>query len=99
MKNDKSLNIICKRLTDWNICCRKVLNLPPSTRTYLIHNIKDTLPIRNIIMNRILNFFTSGVNHNCALISDFFYECFIIKFIPYVHKCKHHSSISQCKLQ
>ena len=72
MKNDKSLNIICKRLTDWNICCRKVLNLPPSTRTYLIHNIKDTLPIRNIIMNRILNFFTSGVNHNCALISDFF---------------------------
>ena len=32
----------------------------------------DTLPIRNIIMNRILNFFTSGLNHNCAIISDFF---------------------------
>ena len=32
----------------------------------------DTLPIRNIIMSRILNFFVSGLKHNCSLISDFF---------------------------
>ena len=31
-----------------------------------------TLPVRNIIMKRILDFFISGLNHNCNLISDFF---------------------------
>ena len=46
----KKIDRLC---TDWNICCRRVLSLPPRTRTYLIHHIMDTLPIRNIIMNRI----------------------------------------------
>ena len=58
--------------TDWNICCRRVLNLHPHTRSYLLHHMMDTLPIRNIIMSRILNFFVSGLKHNCSLISDFF---------------------------
>ena len=31
-----------------------------------------TLPIKNIIMNRILNFFVSGLKHSCTIISDFF---------------------------
>ena len=31
-----------------------------------------TLPIKDIIMNRMMNFFVSGLKHSCTIISDFF---------------------------
>ena len=31
-----------------------------------------TLPIKDVIMSRILNFFVSGLNHDNTIISDFF---------------------------
>ena len=58
--------------TDWNICSRRILNLSPRTRSFLIHQMLGTLPIRDIIMKRILDFFVSGLKHNCVLISNFF---------------------------
>ena len=57
---------------DWNICCRKVLGLHPRTRTYLLHQVMDNLPIKYIIMNRILIFFITGIKHQNTLISNFF---------------------------
>ena len=62
---------------DWNICCRRVLGLHPRTRTYLIPHLMDTLPIKCLIMNRMINFFISGLNHECILISNFFKNALI----------------------
>lgn len=58
--------------TDWNICCIKILGLHPQTRSYLIPLIMDILPIKNMIMNRILNFFIAGIHHDSTLIANFF---------------------------
>ena len=32
----------------------------------------DTMPIQDVIMSRILNFFVNGLNHDNNIISDFF---------------------------
>ena len=56
----------------WNICCRRLLRIPPNTRTYVIPHIMKTMPIKHIIMYRILNFYISGLNHECSTISWLF---------------------------
>ena len=56
----------------WNICCRRLLGLPPNTRTYVIPHIMDIMPIKYIIMSRILNFFISGLKHESEMISLLF---------------------------
>ena len=63
---------IAELVTAWNICCRRLLALPPDTRTYVIPNIMGTLPIRFTIMYRMLNFFISGLNHSSKMIASFF---------------------------
>ena len=65
-------NDVDRLCTEWNVCCRRVLGLHPRTRTYLIHQIMGNLPIKYIIMNRVLNFFISGIKHESTLISNFF---------------------------
>ena len=74
--DNEYVNRLC---TDWNICCRKILGLDPRTRTFLIHQIMDNLPIKYIIMNRIVNFFISGIKHQSALISNFFKNVLVAK--------------------
>ena len=74
--DDKQIELLVRT---WNICCRRLLGLPPNTRTYVIHNIMDTMPIRYIIMSRILNFFVSGLNHKCNIISMLFKNTLISK--------------------
>ena len=56
----------------WNICCRRLLRIPSSTRTYVIPHIMNTMPIKHIIMYRMLNFYISGLNHECSTISWLF---------------------------
>ena len=46
--------------------------MPPNTRSYVLHHIMDTIPIRYVIMSRILNFFISGLSHKCETISLLF---------------------------
>ena len=61
--------LIEELVKSWNICCRRLLGLPPNTRTYVIPHILGTMPIKYIIMYRMLNFFVSGLNHECETIS------------------------------
>ena len=56
----------------WNICCCRLLRIPSSTRTYVIPHIMNTMPIKHIIMYRMLNFYISGLNHECSTISWLF---------------------------
>ena len=56
----------------WRICCRRLLGLPPDTRSYVIPSIMGTWPLRHTIMYRILSFFISGLMHDCQNISLFF---------------------------
>ena len=65
--------------TDWNICCRRILGLRQDTRTYLIPHLMNTLPIKCIIMQRMINFFSSGINHHISMISDFFKNALLSK--------------------
>merc|ERR1712030_36632 len=52
-------------------CNHRLLNLDQQARSNLLHQIMDTFPIKDIIMSRILNFFTRGLNHESSTISDF----------------------------
>ena len=58
--------------TTWRVCNRNILGLDPKTRSYLLPQIMDTLPIKDIIMCRSLNFFIGGLKHDNKVISDFF---------------------------
>ena len=66
--DDPKVDTLC---TTWKVCSRRILYLDPQTRSNLLHQIMDTLPIKDIIMSRILNFFTRGLNHESNIISDF----------------------------
>ena len=67
--DDRQLDELIKT---WNICCHRLLGLPPNTRTYVIPHIMDIMPIKYIVMSRILNFFISGLKHENETISMFF---------------------------
>ena len=67
--DDPKINELC---TAWKVCSRRILGLHNRTRSRLIHQIMDTMPILYIIMYRILNFFISGINHTESFISNFF---------------------------
>ena len=58
--------------TSWRVCNRKILGMHQCTRSYLLHNLMNTLPIDDILMNRILGFFIHGLNHEDNFISGFF---------------------------
>ena len=58
--------------TGWRVCNRKILGMHPCTRSYLLHSIMDTMPIDDIIMNRILGFFIHGLHYENSFISSFF---------------------------
>ena len=64
--------MVDKLCTTWKICNRKILGLSAQTRSNLLHHIMDTLPIKDIIMSRSLNFFIGGLRHDNKIISDFF---------------------------
>ena len=64
--------MVSRLCTTWNICSRKILGLSAQTRSFLLHQVMDTLPIKDVIMNRIMNFFVHGLNHTNKIISDFF---------------------------
>ena len=67
--DDPKIDELC---TAWKVCSRRILGLHNRTRSRLIHQIMDTMPILYIIMYRILNFFISGINHTESFISNFF---------------------------
>ena len=46
--DDKQIELLT---TTWNKCSRKLLGLAPNTRTYVLHHIFDTMPIRYTIMS------------------------------------------------
>ena len=56
----------------WRVCSRKLLGMHQCTRSYLLHNLMNTQPIDDILMNRILGFFIHGLNHKDNFISGFF---------------------------
>ena len=58
--------------TAWNVCCRKILGLNPRTRTYLLAPLMKTMPIENMILHRITNFFLNGLNHTNRIVKTFF---------------------------
>ncbi|CAL4078999.1 unnamed protein product, partial [Meganyctiphanes norvegica] len=58
--------------TKWKVCCRRLLNLSPRTRSRFIHYLMGTAPILDIIMYRMLSFFIAGLNNEDNLISNFF---------------------------
>ena len=67
--DDPKVKTLC---TTWKVCSRKILGLSAQTRSYMLHQIMDTMPILDVIMSRILNFFVNGLNHDNNIISDFF---------------------------
>ena len=58
--------------TSWRVCCRKLLSLHQQTRSYLLPNVMDTLPVDDIIMKRMLAFYVKGLSHSNEYISSFF---------------------------
>ena len=67
--DDPKIKELC---TAWKVCSRKVLNLPCRTRSRLLHQIMDTMPILYTVMFRLLSFFINGLNHTDDFISNFF---------------------------
>ena len=67
--DDSKVDKLC---TTWKVCCRRLLNLNPRTRSHLIPHLMGTSPILDIIMYRILSFFIAGINHKDNIISYFF---------------------------
>ena len=67
--DDPKVKELC---TTWKVCSRRLLNLSQRTRSRLIHHLMNTAPIQDIIMYRMLNFFTSGLNHKDTVISNFY---------------------------
>ena len=67
--DDPKVDQLC---TTWKVCSRKLLNLSSRTRSRFIHHLMGSMPIKDMIMYRMLNFFTSGLNHNDKIISSFF---------------------------
>ena len=67
--DDPAVDELC---TAWRVCSRKILGLNKQTRSYMLPNIMGTIPIQDVIMRRILNFFVTGLNHDDNIISDFF---------------------------
>ena len=58
--------------TAWKVCCRRILGVHERTRSRLLHNIMETMPIMDTIMYRIMTFFISGINHMNENIAGFF---------------------------
>ena len=67
--DDPKVEQLC---TTWKVCCRKLLNLSQRTRSRFIHHLMDTMPIKDIIMYRMLSFFIAGLNNKDELISNIF---------------------------
>ena len=64
--------MVNKLVTTWKVCNRNILNVDPKTRSFLLPQIMDTLPLKDVIMSRSLNFFIGGLTHDSKVISDFF---------------------------
>ena len=58
--------------TTWRVCSRRVLGVHYRTRSRLLSNLMDTLPIKDIVMSRMLNFVINGLNNDNELISMYF---------------------------
>ena len=59
----------------WRTCARRVINVHPRTRSYLLPGLLCSLNARNEIEKRILIFFRDGLNHDSTVIKSFFYNC------------------------
>ena len=66
---DTNVENLC---TAWKVCCRKIIGLKPDARSNILHHLMNSLPIRDIIMLRMLNFIKSGIHHNNIIITNFF---------------------------
>ena len=58
--------------TAWNVSSRNILGLDARTRTYLISTLMKAMPIRDIIMHRMMSFFLNGIDRRSNVISYFF---------------------------
>ena len=67
--NDHKLEELYKT---WRICCRRLLELDPRTKSYVLPHIMNSFDISDIIKERFINFFIGGVNHKSVEISNFF---------------------------
>ena len=67
--DDSKVDKLC---TTWKICCRRLLNLSPRTRSHLIPHLMGTSPILDIIMYRMLSFFIAGLHHKDKIIRYFY---------------------------
>ena len=61
--------------TTWKVCLRKVLNLNPRTRSYLLPAISNSLNAKAEIEKRMLTFFIQGFNHCSYTIKSYFLNC------------------------
>ena len=48
------------------------MGVHPQTRSYLLPNVMNTMPIDDVVMFRMILFFLNGLNHESELISCFF---------------------------
>ena len=67
--DDPNVEKLC---TAWKVCCRKIIGFKPDSRSDLLHHLMNTLPIRDMIMYRMLCFYKSGLHHGNEMISKFF---------------------------
>ena len=58
--------------TAWRVCSRRILGVHYRTRSWLLPYLKNTMPINDIVMSRMLNFIINGLNNDNELISMFF---------------------------
>ena len=63
---------LTKLYTGWRVCCRKIIGVHPQTRSYLLPNVMNSMPIDDVVMLRMILFFLNGLNHKSELISCFF---------------------------
>ena len=67
--DDPNVDKLC---TAWKVCCRRIIGLKPDARYNLLHHLMNSLPIRDIIMYRMLCFYKSGIHHENVTIAKFF---------------------------
>ena len=67
--DDPNIDVLC---TAWKVCCRRILNIKPDSRSELLHHVMNTLPIKDMIMSRQLSFMMSGIKHDSSTIASFF---------------------------
>ena len=61
----------------WRVCCRRLLELHPRTKSCLLPDIMNTFQFVDIIKERMINFIMAGLNHPSNEIANHFKNCLL----------------------